>query len=90
MNVEKYADEDRKKILERQKEAVLAAGGTWIEPEEKARLEQEAAEKEAEDLRIAELKEQCARKGLDFEEENRKYLEEQERKKNSFLGKLLG
>ncbi|HCI74303.1 MAG TPA: MFS transporter [Lachnospiraceae bacterium] len=90
MDVEKYTDEDRKKVLERQKAAVLAEGGTWIEPEERARLEQEEADRKAEEERIAELKKRCREKGLNFEAENRKYLEKQEKRKNSLIGKLLG
>ena len=90
MDVEKYIDDDKAAILERQKAAVLAEGGVWIEPEERARLEQEAADKAAEEERIKELKKLCEEKGLNFETENQKYLEAQEKKKNSLLGKLLG
>jgi GPH family glycoside/pentoside/hexuronide:cation symporter len=90
MDVEKYTDEDRQKVLERQKAAVLAEGGTWIEPEERARLEHEEADRKAEEERITELKARCKEKGLNFEEENRKYLEKQEKRKNSLIGKLLG
>ena len=89
MDVEKYIDEDKAKIIERQKAAVLAEGGTWIEPEERARLEQEEADRKAEEERISELKKLCQAKGLNFEEENRKYLEKQEKRKNSLLGKLM-
>ena len=89
MDVEKYIDEDKAKIIERQKAAVLAEGGTWIEPEERARMEQEEADRKAEEERIAELKKLCQEKGLSFEEENRKYLEKQEKRKNSLLGKLM-
>ena len=90
MNVEKYLDEDKEQILERQKAAVLAEGGTWIDPAERERLEQEKADREAEEERIRELKARCAKSGLDFEQENRKYLEAQEKRKNSLIGKLLG
>lgn len=90
MDVEKYIDEDKAKILAHQKEQVLAEGGTWVDPEERARLEQEQADREAEEERIRVLKEKCAKSRLDFEEENRKYLEKQEKRKNSLIGKLLG
>ncbi len=90
MNVEKYLDEDKAKILARQKAAVEAEGGVWVDPEERARLEQEEADRKAEEERIAELKKTCAAKGLDFEAENQKYLEAQEKRKNSLIGKLLG
>ncbi len=90
MNVEKYAKDDAARILANQKKAVEEAGGVWIDPEERARLEQEEADRESEEARIRELKEHCRQKGLNFEEENKKYLEKQEKKKNSFIGKLLG
>ncbi len=90
MDVEKYLDEDKEKILERQKAAVIAEGGTWIPPEERERMETEKAEREAEEERIKELKAKCAKQGLNFEEENKKYLEAQEKRKNSLIGKLLG
>ena len=90
MNVEKYLDEDKQTILEHQKAAVLAEGGVWTPPEERERLEQEKADREAEEERIKELKARCAKEGLDFGEENKKYLEAQEKRKNSLIGKLLG
>ena len=90
MDVEKHLDEDKKQILERQKAAVIAEGGKWIDPEERERLEQEKADREAEEERIKELKARCKKEGKNFEEENRKYLEAQEKRKNSFIGKLLG
>ncbi len=90
MNVEKYLEEDKQTILERQKAAVLAEGGVWTDPEERERLEQEKADRESEEERIKELKARCQKEGLDFEEENKKYLEAQEKRKNSLIGKLLG
>ena len=59
-------------LLRRKKEAVLAKGELWIEPDD---LERAAQEREAN--RVQDLKDRCARKGLDFETENRKYLEKQ-------------
>jgi hypothetical protein len=88
--VEKYGEEDRRLIIERQKQAVLAEGGTWIDPEERARLEQEEADRKAEEERIAELRARCEKEGLDFDAENQKYFEEQEKRKNSLIGKLFG
>lgn len=90
MDVEKYTAEDQKTIIERQKAAVLAEGGTWIEPEERARLEQEEADRKAEEERIRELKALCEKKGLNFDEEERNYQEKQKKRKNSLIGKLLG
>ena len=92
MDVEKFAEEDRKAILERQKAAVLAEGGTWIEPEERERLAQEKADQEAEEARKAELRAQCEKKGLSFEEEEKKYQEKLAYKKAhpSLIDKLMG
>ena len=73
LKVEKRIKEDQAIILENQKAAVLAAGGEWIEPAERLRREQEQAEKEAEAARIEELKAKCAKKGLNFAEEEAKY-----------------
>lgn len=73
LKVEKYVKEDQSTILEHQKAAVLAAGGTWIEPAKRLRMEQEAAEAAAEEARIEELKAACAKKGLDFATEEAKY-----------------
>ncbi len=73
VDVEKHTEDDHKTILERQKAAVLAAGGEWIEPAERMRIEQEKAEMEAEENRIAELKAYCEKKGLSFEEQEAKY-----------------
>lgn len=81
LKVEKHIEEDQKIILENQKAAVLAAGGEWIEPAERLRMEQEEAERLAEEARIEELKAYCAKKGLSFEEEEAKYRKKQEQKK---------
>ena len=92
MDVEKYAQQDHDAIIAHQKAAVLAEGGTWIEPEERARLEQEEADRKAEEARIAELKERCKKQGLSFEEEEKKYQEKLAYKKEhpSIIDKLMG
>lgn len=70
----KYPDlQDKLKV--RIKEAALACGEEWIDPEERERLEKLESKRQAEADRISDLKEKCARKGLDFETENRKYLD---------------
>ena len=56
---------------------MLAEGGEWIEPEVRAKMEQEQADREAEAARIADLKKLCQQKGLNFEEKERKYQEKQ-------------
>ena len=50
LKVEKHVKADQQIILEHQKKAVLAAGGQWIEPEERLRMEQEEAERAAEEI----------------------------------------
>ena len=77
MNVEKYSNADHKIILEAQK---AEAGDAWIEPEERARREEEAANAQAEADRIAELKAKCEKGGLNFEEEEAKYQAEKAEK----------
>lgn len=81
VDVEKKLPEINAELLRRKKEAVLAKGEAWIEPEELERLEKEKLEKEHEENRIADLKERCAKRGLDFESENRKYLEAEAEKR---------
>ena len=60
-------------LLEREKQAALARGEEWIDPEELAHREE--AQREAD--RITDLREHCAKKGLDFDTENQKYLDKQ-------------
>ena len=81
MDVEKHLPEINAELKERRKAAVLARGEEWVEPEELERRESEAAAIEAEENRIADLKERCAKKGLDFDTENAKYLAKQAKKR---------
>ena len=74
-NVEKRMPEIHAELRNRAKKAAEARGEVYIAPEELDRMEMEAAAKELEESRIAELKEKCAKKGLDFDKENRKYLD---------------
>ena len=64
-------------LRRRAKKAAEDRGEVYIDPEELDRLEMEAAAKELEDSRIADLKARCAKKGLDFAVENQKYLDKQ-------------
>ena len=80
VDVEKKLPEINAELLRRKKEAVLARGEEWIEPEELERMEQEKAAVIREENRIADLKAKCAKKGLDFDTENAKYLAKQEKK----------
>lgn len=79
-NVEKQMPEIQNELRNRAKKAAEARGEVYIAPEEQDRLEMEAAARELEESRIAELKEKCARKGLDFDVENQKYLDKLARK----------
>ena len=65
----------------RAKKAAEDRGEVYVSPEEQDRLEMEAAARELEASRVAELKEKCAKKGLDFETENQKYLDAQAARK---------
>ncbi len=71
--VEKYLKSDRETVLARQKAEAEAAGIAWIPPEERLRLEEEEADRLAEEARKAELKARCEKKGLNFETEEAKY-----------------
>ena len=74
MGVEKFTNVDNKAIVADQKAEVLAANGNWIEPDERLKLEEEENNRLVEEARVAELKERCEKKGLNFEEENNKFL----------------
>lgn len=80
MDVEKHMPEINAGLLMRRMAAVEAKGEVWVDPEEAERLELEAANREHEANRIADLKERCKKKGLDFERENQKYLDRQAKK----------
>lgn len=81
-----FFDADKKigkvqaELKERRKAAVLARGEEWIDEEEQERLEKEASERQFEENRIADLKEKCAKRGLDFDAENAKYLAKKAKK----------
>ncbi|MCQ2799097.1 MAG: MFS transporter [Bacilli bacterium] len=75
MNVEKFTKADNLAIIADQKAKVLAEGGEWIEPEERAKLEEAENARLVEEARVAQLKIDCEKKGLDFEAENAKALE---------------
>ena len=76
MNVEKFTNVDNKAIVADQKAEVLAAGGQWVEPEVRAKAEEEENTRLVEEARVEQLKADCEKKGLDFEAENAKYLEQ--------------
>lgn len=77
-------------ITARHKAEAEARGEVYISPEEKAAIEQEEQERKAEAKRIEELKAKCAKKGLNFEEEEAKYqakLAEEKAKKEAKANK---
>ena len=74
VDIEKRMPRITADLLERKKQAVLARGEEWIDPEEHDRREMERAILEREENRLRDLKDRCERKGLDFETENQKYL----------------
>ena len=74
MNVEKFTNADNKAIVADQKAEVLAAGGQWVEPDVRAKAEEEENARLVEEARINQLKATCEKKGLNFEEENAKFL----------------
>ncbi len=74
-DMEKRLPQIHAELRERAKKAAEDRGEVYVAPEEQDRLEMEAAAKEMEAARIADLKEKCKKKGLDFEAENQKYLD---------------
>ncbi len=60
-------------MVARHKAAAEARGEVYISPEEKAAMEQAEQDRLAEEKRIEELKAKCAKKGLNFDEEEAKY-----------------
>ena len=75
VDIEKKMDFINAELLRRRKQECLDKGLTWVDPEEQERLELIQQETEYEANRIKDLKAKCEKKGLNFEEENNKYLE---------------
>lgn len=75
--LDKKIPQIRADLENRKKAAAEARGEVYISPEEQERIEMEAAAKELEENRISDLKAKCAKKGLDFDTENQKYLDAQ-------------
>ena len=80
-DAEKKLPKIQTELKERRKAAVIARGEAWVDPEEAERLEWERAIKESEENEIRDLKERCAKKGLDFDKEFAKYQKKAEKKK---------
>lgn len=71
--VEKEMPTMQKDIVERHKAEAARQGKEWLSEEEIAAREQAEQDRIAEENRIRELKEKCARDGLDFDTEEAKY-----------------
>lgn len=79
--LDKKMPEIRAELELRKKHAAEARGEIYISPEEQDRIDLERAIAELEENRIVELKAKCLKKGLNFEIENKKYLDAQEAKR---------
>ena len=77
----------QEEIVERHKAEAAAKGIPYVDPAEAARLELEEFDRIAEENRVKELKAKCEKKGLDFETENTKYLENKRAKEEAYLKK---
>lgn len=88
VDIEKKMPKITADLLERRKQAALASGEDWVDPEEQARREVEEAERQQELARIHDLKEHCAKEGLDFETENAKYLAKKAKKEQKKAAKV--
>ena len=80
-DAEKHMPAIHEELRRRAQKAAEDRGEVYVSPEEQDRLEREAAAKQLEEQRIADLKARCAKKGLDFDAENQKYLEKQAKAK---------
>jgi len=74
MNVEKFANVDNIAIVFDQKRLARENGVEYVDPETRNKLENEENDRYVEETRIAQLKLACEKKGLNFEEENNKFL----------------
>lgn len=77
-------------LKERRKAAAIARGEEWVDPDEQERLAWEQSIKEAEENEIRDLKDRCAKKGLDFDKELEKYQKKAAKKRAKAEKKCLG
>ena len=80
MNLEKKLPDMQKTIRERYAAEAAARGEVWVSPEELEEAERVENERLAEEARIHDLKVKCEKRGLDFNEENQKYLDKKAKK----------
>jgi hypothetical protein len=81
MGVEKFSAFDHKAIVADQKAQAEAEGREYVDSATALKREEEEAERASDEARKAELKAQCEKKGLNFEEEEAKYEKAQAEKK---------
>ena len=86
-DAEKHMPEIHAALRERAKKAAEDRGEVYVSPEEQDRIDMERAAAELEAARVAGLREKCEKHGLDFEEENRKYLEKEAAKQAKAAGR---
>ena len=70
-----------KELQERKVAECKALGIEYIPSDELERREIEEQERQAEEIRIRELRERCEKNGRDFDAENARFLEKQAKKK---------
>ena len=75
VNVENTIPLKQKAIRARMRKACEAEGKEWVEPEIRAAKEQEELNAEAEKYYREELREKCAKKGLDYDTELQKHID---------------
>ena len=73
LKVENLLPGIHEELTARRKAECKARGEVYYSPEEKAAMEQAESDRLAEENRINELKAKCAKKGLNYEEEETKY-----------------
>ena len=85
--VERELPQIREEVVARHKAEAAALGIEYLSPDEKAAIEQKKQDEIAERKRIDELKARCAKKGLNFDEEEAKYQKKLAEKKAKQMAK---
>lgn len=80
-DIEKHLPQVSHELQERKMAECAALGIEYVPADELERREREEAFRQAEEIRVRELKEKCARQGLNFDAENQKVLAKRAEKK---------
>lgn len=88
-DLEKHMPKVSRELQERRVAECARKGIEYIPADELERREIAKQEAEAEEIRVKELKEKCARKGLDFDTENQKVLDKRAAQKAKAEAKAL-